>query len=343
MSIITRRELLVSGAAAAIGASGLVSRAAKAASQIRLKVYSNQPANESSTQYLWFQKFESALHETVGDKIALDYFPSGILGSETDAIQHVRLGAIDMMVQNSGAWSSLCPEISVFDLCYLFESADHQVRALDAGAAATANKLLYDRTGVSTLAWTFHLSPRSLFTKAPIKSLAELKGLKTRVFATKVFIEGWEVMGTVPTPIPFNDLYTALQTGVVDGFELDYGSAISMRLYELTKYCFMTEHLFMPMCAYIGKPSLDKLPADLRPAFLKAAETATVSHRTLCNERAQSTLAELKRLGVTFTPMAPDERKGIVQQMATRLWGPFGDKYPAAKPILDAIAATRSA
>jgi tripartite ATP-independent transporter DctP family solute receptor len=287
--------------------------------------------------------FQEKLHEAVGDQIALDFFPNAILGNETDAIQHVKMGVIDMMIQNSGVWTSLCPEIGVFDLCYLFDSEDHQARAMDGNAGTVAGKLLFDRTGVSTLAWTFHISPRSLFTKAPVKSMADLKGVKIRVFATKVFIDGWQIMGTVPTPVPFNELYSALQTGVVEGFENDYGSVIGMKLYEQTKYCFVTQHEFMAMCSYIGKPSWDRIPADLHQPFLRAADATTAAHRVLCKQKSQAAMEELKRLGVTFTPMAAEERKGIAEQMATRLWTPFAASYPATKPIIDGIAAARSA
>jgi tripartite ATP-independent transporter DctP family solute receptor len=343
MAELSRRDLLVSGAAATLGAAALRPRRAKAASQIRLKVYSNQPVSETSTQYLWFKKFEANLRQAVGDQIALDFFPSAILGKETDAIQQVKLGVIDVMIQNSGVWTSLCPEIGVFDLCYLFDSEDHQARAMDGNAGAVATKLLYDKTGVQTIAWTFHLSARSLFTKNPIKSVAELQGKKIRVFATKVFIDGWQTMGTVPTPIPFNELYSALQTGVVEGFENDYGSVIAMKLFEQTKFCFVTQHLFMPMCTYIGQPSWDRIPADLHQTFLKVAEVTTASHRVECKEKSQSSMEELKRLGMTFNPMAPDERKTLVQKMETGLWKPFGDSYPAVKPIIEGVAAARGA
>jgi tripartite ATP-independent transporter DctP family solute receptor len=342
MAKLSRRELLVSGAAASIGANALLSRKARAAAQLRLKVYSNQPVSEYSTQYLWFKKFEANLREAVGDQIALDFFPSAILGKETDAIQQVKLGVIDVMIQNSGVWMPLCPEIGVFDLCYLFDSEDHQARAMDGKAGAIANKLLYDQHGVSTIAWTFHSSARSLFTKGPIKSMAELKGRKIRVFATKVFLDAWKIMGAVPTPIPFNELYSALQTGVVEGFDNDYGSIIGMKLYEQTKFCFETKHEFMAMCAYIGKPSWDRIPADLHQPFMKAAVATTTAHRIELKQLTQRCTDDLKRLGVTFTPMPAEQRKTVAQDMQTQLWGPFGQQYPATKPIIDSIIAARS-
>ncbi len=210
MATLSRREVLISGTAAVLGAGSLMARPARAATPITLKVYSNQQANDTSIHYRWFKKFEENLQNLVGDRIKLNYFPNGILGKENDVIQMVKLGTVDMMVMNSGVWASFCPEISVFDLCYLFESADHQARALDSGAGAAAAKLLYDRTGVTTLAWTFHPSPRNIFTKAEVKSLSDLKGKKLRVFSTRVFIEAFEIMGVAPTPVPFNVLSTGL-------------------------------------------------------------------------------------------------------------------------------------
>jgi TRAP-type C4-dicarboxylate transport system substrate-binding protein len=343
MNVMSRRSLLISGTTAAIGASSLASRPANAAGPIELKVYSNQSADEKSIHYLWYEKFKANLQTAVGDRIKLNYFPNGILGNETDAAQNVKLGAIDMMIMNSGVWAGMCPEISVFDLCFLFESWEHEAHALDSGVATAAAKILYDRTGVSTLAWTFHPSPRHIFSKMSIKSLADVKDKKLRVFSTRAFIDAFKIMGAVPTPVPLNDLYTAVQTGVVDGFELDNGTTIDVKLNELTKYCFLTEHEYMALCVYIGRPSMNKIPADLRPAILKAADDATAAHRKQAGEMSQSLVEELKRSGVTFTPIAPEERKSITAQMRTGLWKPFCDQYPVTKPLVDAIDAARTA
>ena len=165
-------------------------------------------------------------------------------------------------------------------------------------------RILNDRTGCTVLDWASHFGPRSVYTKMPVKNLAELKGVKLRVLPAPAFIETFKIMGAIPTPIPINELYTALQTGVVDGFEHDQASVLQYKFAEQVKYCWLTEHLFSPMVAVIGKRGLEKIPADARPAFFKAAKDATVYERGVAAEKGKAAMEELKRMGVTFTPMA---------------------------------------
>ena len=131
---------------------------------------------------------------------------------------------------------------------------------------------------------------------------------------TTAFIETFKAMGAVPTPIPFNELYTAVQTGVVDGFEHDLATVLATKLFEVCKSCFLTEHLFSPMIVVIGKRGLDKIPADIRPAFLKAAAEATTYQRAQAVDEGRAAYAELKRLGVTFYPMAGVRARSSAQR-----------------------------
>ena len=124
---------------------------------------------------------------------------------------------------------------------------------------------------------------------------------KLRVLPAPAFIETFQLMGATPTPIPVNELYTALQTGVVDGFEHDAGTVLSQKFYEVANKCFMTQHLFSPMFVAIGKRGLDKIPADLRPKFLGAATQATQAQRKVAAGKSQEAVDALKALNVEFT------------------------------------------
>ena len=181
-----------------------------------------------------------------------------------------------------------------------------------------------------------------MYSKSPIRSLAQLKGVKLRVLPTTAFIETFKAMGAVPTPIPFNELYTAVQTGVVDGFEHDFATVLATKLFEVCKSCFLTEHLFSPMIVVIGKRGLDKIPADIRPAFLKAAAEATTYQRAQAADKGRAAYAELKRLGVAFYPMTGSEREAVRQEIEKRVWIPFAAQYPSTKPLFQAIAAARA-
>ena len=160
---------------------------------------------------------------------------------------------------------------------------------------------------------------------------------------TNAFIQTFKLMGAVPTPIPVNELYTALQTGVVDGFEHDAGTALAQKFYEVANNGFLTEHLFGPMLAAIGHRGLEKIPADIRPAFLQVATEAMLEQRKSAIERSGEAMEELKRRGVVYSPMPPAERKAMQTLMAEQLYAPFAAQYPETRPVFAAVTAARQA
>ncbi len=339
MTAFSRRRALGLGAAGA--AAALLPRASRADAEATLRVSSSDPIDESASHYVWYEKFAANVKAALGERIKFDYFPNSQLGKEADVVEQVKIGSTDMMVTGSSIWATVLPELGMLDLGYMFDDYAHAGRAMDGEGGQALTKLLLERTGVSVIGWGFHFGARSVYTKAPVHTLADLKGVKLRVLPAPAFIETFKIMGAIPTPIPVNELYTALQTGVVDGFEHDPGTCLALKLYEVVKYCFLTEHLFSPMGAFLSKRGLAKIPPDALPLFLKAAADATAEERAIASAKAQESLGKLKDFGIVFTPMPADERKAMQAQMASGLYAKFADQYPATKPIFAAIAAAR--
>lgn len=338
----SRRRFLAAASVAAVGAAVEIPRRASGQSAIRLRISSSITADQNSAHYIWYQRFDANLKAATGARVALEFFPNSQLGKEADVVQQVKVGSIDMMLTGSSIWATVTPEFGMLDLGYVFDSYAHMAKALDGGVGASLGEWLRNRTGCSVLGWGSHFAARSVYSKAPIRSLAELRGLKLRVLPTTAFIDTFKAMNAVPTPIAFNELYTALQTGVVDGFEHDAATVLASKLYEVVKSCFLTEHLFGPMVAVIGKRGLDKIPADIRPALLKAATEATLYQRGLAAEKGHAAFDELKRLGITFYPMAKNERDALRKEIETKVWSAFAAQYPGTKPLFQAIAAARA-
>jgi TRAP-type transport system periplasmic protein len=300
------------------------------------------PADENASHFAAFTQLQQRLKESVGDRIKVDFFPNSQLGKEADVVQQVKVGATDMLISGTSIWATVVPELGMLDLGYMFDSFDHLTRALDAGVSETFSKMLEARTGVNFVGWGFNFGARNVYTKKPVLKSADLKDLKLRVLPTPAFIQTFEAMGVIPTPIPVNELYTALQTGVVDGYEHDAGATLTQRFYEFAKNCFVTEHLFSPIVIAIAKRSLARIPDDIRPTFLKVSAEAFKTERASAVAKASALMAELKKLGVVATPMAPDDRKAVQKAVADRLYAPFAEKYAATKPIFDMIAAARA-
>ena len=341
MASISRRRLVQAGTAASLAALAGLPAVARAQTAIALRFSSSMTADDNAAHYVWYQLFQTNLKAAVGEAIKIDYFPNNQLGKESDVVQQVKVGSIDMMVTGSSIWATVLPEMGMLDLGYVFDSYAHVARAMEGTAGATLNELLQKRTGCSVLTWTSHFGPRSVYTKAQVKSLADVKGVKLRVLPTPAFIETFKIMGAIPTPIPFGELYMAAQTGVVDGFEHDAATVLASKLNEVTKSCWLTEHLFSPMVVVIGKRSQDRIPANLRAGFMKAVADATTQQRALAGDKGAAAIEELKRKGMTFFPMSAADRSSVRKEMESRLWADFGKQYPVTAPLFAAIAAAR--
>lgn len=342
MALISRRRFVQStcaaGAAALAGAPSL----ALAQAPVALRFSSSMTADDNAAHYVWYQRMQANLKNAVGDAVRLDYFPNNQLGKESDVVQQVKVGAIDMMVTGSSIWATVLPEIGMLDLGYMFDSYAQVAKAMEGSVGATLNDMLQKRAGCSILTWASHFGPRNVYSKQQIKSLADIKGVKLRVLPTPAFIETFKIMGAIPTPIPFGELYMSAQTGVVEGFEHDAGTVLASKLNEVTKSCWQTEHLFSPMVVVMGRRSMDKIPAGLRPGFLKAVQESTGQQRLIASDKAGAAIEELKKKGMTFFPMSPADRATVRKEMQARLWADFAKQYPATAPLFDAIAKVRA-
>jgi TRAP-type transport system periplasmic protein len=342
MGFALSRRGMLAASAAALAAPAMISHRAGAAPVATLRVAAASPPDKFGGHYLWFKAFEAALQNAVGDKIKLDYFPNGQLGKEADVVQQVKVGSVDMMITGSSIWATVVPEIGMLDLGFLFDGYDHCARAMESGIGTTLADLVHQRTGVSVLGWGFQVGARSVYTKVPATSLADLHAVKLRVLPTPAFIETFKMMGAIPTPIPVNELYTALQTGVVDGFEHDPGTVNSYKFYEVTKNCLLTRHLYSPMLVAIGKRGLAKITPDLMPAFLKAAQDSTAKDRADVPGVEAEAMAGLQQHGVVFSPLPAADRLQIKAEMSQHLYKDFAQRYPATAPLFELVAKASS-
>ena len=337
---VNRRHLLrLAGAAAAVGALPPLVRAQ---SRVTLRFSSSMVADQNAAHFVWYERLQSNLKAAMGDAIHIDYFPNNQLGKESDVVQQVKVGSVDMMVSGSSIFATVCPELGMLDLGYLFDNYAHVAKAMDGPSGATLNDMLQKSSGCTVLTWASHFGPRSVYTKMPVKSLADVKGVKLRVLPTPAFIETFKAMGAIPTPIPFGELYMAAQTGVVDGFEHDAATVLASKLDEVVKSCWLTEHLFSPMVVVIGKRGLDKIPADLKPAFQKAVADATVQQRAIASDKGNAAIDELKKKGIAFHPMSSADRATVRQAMSSGLWASFATQYPSTAPLFTAIQSARA-
>ncbi len=333
----SRRSFIKAGLAMT-GATLAGGRAFAQGSAVTFRMSSTLPADpENSAHYVWYQRFAGNLKAAVGDKIVVNYFPSDQLGKEADTVQQVRIGSIDMMISGSSIWATVMPEMGVLDMGYLFENNDHCGRALDGKGGQILAAMLAERVNVQALGWAYSLGARNVWTKNPVKTAADLHNVKLRVLPVPNFVATLRLMGAVPTPLPFGEIYTALQTGVVEGFEHDAPTALAGKFYEVAKNCALTQHIYNPQLPVISKRSFERIPAELRKPFLDAATEATKYQRGRAAETEANAFGKLKGMGLAVNTVDRAE----LQKKVEPLWTEFSGKYPSVKPVVDEIRATR--
>src|SRR5258708_23070411 len=207
MSSDSRRRFLASASVATLALAGGM-RGPRAQSAVTLRISSSLPADQNAAHYPWYQRFAANLQGTIGNGIAIEYFPNSQLGKEADVVQQVKVGSIDMMITGSSIWATVAPEFGILALGYAFDSYAHEAKALDGGVGERLARMLFDRTACTVLGWASHFGARSVYAKNPITSLPHVKGVKLRVLPTTAFTLTSNPPVPIPTPLPFNNKNT---------------------------------------------------------------------------------------------------------------------------------------
>ena len=224
------------------------------------------------------------LSEQTKGRLGIRVYPSGSLGTEKDNIEQLKIGGLDMMRINAGVLNSVVPETIATVMPFVFRSTEHMRKVLD-GPIGDEILASMEVQGLVGLAF-YDSGSRSFYTaKRPIKSLADMKGLKIRVQQSDLFVAMIEALGANPTPMPLGEVYTALKTGIVDAAENNWPSYESSRHFEAAKYYSLSEHSLAPEVLVISKKIWDALSKEDQALMRKSAKESVPYMRKLWDER----------------------------------------------------------
>src|SRR5687767_9275637 len=230
------------------------------------------------------QQMGKLVAERSKGKMGVKVYPSGALGTEKDNIEQLRLGALDMMRINVAPLNAVVPETIATGLPFVFRSVEHMRKVLDGPVGDEILKAM-EAQGLVGLAF-YDSGARSFYTvKKPIKTVADMKGLKIRVIQSDLFVAMVEALGANPTPMPYGEVYTALKTGIVDAAENNWPSYESSRHFESARYYNQSEHSLAPEVLVFSKKVWDTLPPADQAAIRKAAKDSVPYMRKLWDER----------------------------------------------------------
>lgn len=273
------------------------------------------------------------LAKATNNHYKIQVFHSSQLGEEKDTIQQTQFGVIDMNRINLAPLNNIVPETQVPSLPFLFRSVEHMHKVMDGPIGDDILKAFepHDMIGLAF----YDSGARSFYnSKHPIKSLADMKGLKLRVQQSDLFIALVQAMGANPTPMPFGEVYSSLQTGVIDGAENNWPSYQTTRHFEIAKYYTMTEHSMAPEVLVVSKKTWMKLSPEDQKALRQTAKASVTKMRELWTASEKEAMDAVKAGGAQISEV---DKKPFIDAMA-----PVYDKFVTDAKLKDLVQRIRA-
>ncbi len=297
-----------------------------------LKVGSSQATHAENAHSVFFDRFVAELTSKTGGEIGAVFYGDSQLGPEDKYTTQINFGTLDMMLTGSD-WAPIVPELGVMTLGFLFKSMDQQGAAMDGPAGRLLEDIFKHKTKAEILGWGFNFGGRNVLSKKVVTSPADLRGLKLRVLPSPSFVQTFRLLGAAPVPMSFGEIYTSLQTGVVDGLEHDPPTILQFKFFEVAKNLALTEHIFDPVTPIVSNVALGRLTAPQQQVVRDAAVTAIHEQRLRATSAAAAALETLKQDGVQVHAI---DRVALTDEVKP-LWTSFTDQHPDTKPIVEAI------
>jgi tripartite ATP-independent transporter DctP family solute receptor len=259
-------------------------------------------------------KFAELVEKKSGGKMKVTQFPGGQLGGDLQNVSALQGGTVDLMVMNTGLLVGLAKETAIVDLPFLFNDG----READAVMDGPFGKKLHDRVtdkGLVGLAY-WELGFRNVTnSKRPVTKMEDISGLKLRVLQSPLFIDTFTALGANPTPMPFPEVYSALEQKVVDGQENPVTVVLFSKLNEVQKHLALTRHIYNPQSVLMSKKVFDSMSPVERKIIQDAATEAAAYQRQVNRKVTDEALETLKKGGMQVTELPPAEVAKIREKL----------------------------
>jgi tripartite ATP-independent transporter DctP family solute receptor len=241
------------------------------------------------------------LEAATNGRIKVQMFPGAVLGQEKEVVEQTQLGAIQIARISLGVIGPVVPEVNVFNMPFVFRDIPHMRKVIDGAVGdELMAKVSASPAKLVALGWMDGGS-RSLYTKKPVRSPADLKGQKIRMMGNPLFVDTMNAMGGNGIAMGYGEVFSALQTGVIDGAENNPPSMFTSNHYSAgAKYYTQTNHLIIPEILVMSKVAFDKLSAADQALVKKLGREAQLDQRVLWDKSVEEHSAKLKAAGVEF-------------------------------------------
>ncbi len=260
------------------------------------------------------EKFKEIVEKNSGGKLKVNLFPGGTLGSDQANVSAIQGGTLEMASMNSGIFASQVKDFAVFDFPFMFASGKEADTVVD-GAFGKKMHAKLEEKGLVGLAY-YELGFRNLTNgKRAINKVSDIEGLKLRVIPNPINVDWVKALGANPTPLPWPEVYAALEQGAVDGQENPVATINGAKLYEVQKHLALTGHQYNPQSVVISKKFWDTLSAAEKKILSDAAAESAKFQRTTARTLEASLLDNLKKNGMQVTTLPASEMAILREKM----------------------------
>ena len=298
-----------------------------------IKLAHHLPPKEN--RHLAVERFAKTLAQKTNGAMEVQIHPGGSLGNERDNLEGVRMGTIQMSFVNPATTVNFEPLLGILDMPFLFRDIEHVHKVLDGPIGERMAEALRKTSEVRVMTW-FDTIFRVVLTTRPINRLEDFRGLKIRVPESPVYTRIFRLLGANPTPLPWGDIYTALQTKVVEGMESAPDTMYNSKLHEVAKYLAVTRHIYNCTMLVINDKYFQGLSPDVKKAITDSAGDASMWLMDVTIKSENEYYEKLKKEGVKIT--APD--LGPIRAAVQPIHKEYGEKLKATA-LIEEIAKTK--
>ena len=270
------------------------------------------------------QNMGEKLKQQTDGKLEIKVFPGGVLGDEKQMIEQAQMGAIDMIRISMAPVAAILPDIEVFTLPYVFRDEDHMHKVIDGDIGKSIGEKLTNnpKSRLVFLGW-MDSGTRNLITKTPVTTPEALKGMKIRVQGSPVALATLKAMGANAVAMGVSEVYSGMQTGVIDGAENNPPTFVAHNYLPIAKNYPLSGHFITPEMLLYSKVKWDKLSADDQQKILTLAREAQAEQRTLWQAYNADAVEKMKAGGVKFQEID----KAVFVKATEPVRAQYGDKH----------------
>jgi len=322
MPRITRRSFVGAGAAA-IGVAALPRRAR--AAEFTYKYANNTPVDHPMN--VRAREAAARIKEESGGRLEIQIFPNNQLGGDTDMLSQVRTGGLEFFTLSGLILATLVPLASINGIGFAFKDYDHVWAAMDGDLGAVVRAAI-EKAGLHPFEKIWDNGYRQITSSThPIAAPGDLKGFKIRVPVSPLWTAMFKAFGASPASINFNEVYSALQTKVVEGQENPLSLIQIAKLYEVQKYCSLTGHMWDGFWMLANKGAWEALPKDLQEIVQRNWNAAALAERADVGKLNASVQGDLEKKGMVFNKPDPEAFRAVLKQAG--FYGEWREKYGA--------------